>query len=327
MKNKLLLAIVFLFGIFFPFTSVEALTKINFIEKGNGQIDTTLHFEEGFVGAIDVTFNVSGNVYVKDFQFSDKISSNNYGKEYKYNKDKHTLTVRVTTGGTGTSHNLLNSKKELVLGTINFASSAKDDVKYKLSETTFKIVDNNWKSKTIAQSHITLGDTQFTYKVNKTEEEKPNTPGSSDQETDKPSDNPSDKDDNNPDISEDDKENDNNQEDDDKNDSSKDDNKESESSSKNNSTSSNKNTTNKNSKTNSSNSNTKTTTEESNTDTSVDEDEDETAIEPRSVGESETTKKEAKEESKFNWTIVISVLAIIAACGGAYFFITRKDKK
>ncbi len=319
MKNKLLLAIVFLFGIFFPFTSVEALTKINFIEKGNGQIDTTLHFEEGFVGAIDVTFNVSGNVYVKDFQFSDKISSNNYGKEYKYNKDKHTLTVRVTTGGTGTSHNLLNSKKELVLGTINFASSAKDDVKYKLSETTFKIVDNNWKSKTIAQSHITLGDTQFTYKVTKTEEEeKPNTPGSSDQETDKPGDNTGESGDNTEDNTD--------QKEDNKNDSSTSSSNKNESSSK---TSSSKNTTSKNTKTNSSDTNI--TEKDSSTDTSVTEDddaknEDESKIESRSKDTNKTTKEE-KEESKFNWKIVISVLAVIAACGAIYFFIVRKDNK
>lgn len=186
MKKKLLLIVVTLFGLFYPFMSVNALTKINFVEQGNGQINTTLHFEEGFVGAIDVTFNIKGDVDVKDFKFSNEINSNNYGRNYKYNKDKHTIRVRVTTGGTGTNHNLLNSKKELTLGTIIFVSSAKEDVKYKVSETSFKIVDNNWASKTIEQSHITLGDTtQFTYKVTNISQEDPKENESSGNNTNK----------------------------------------------------------------------------------------------------------------------------------------------
>lgn len=180
MKNKILFTLTLLLGIFFSFTSVDALTKINFEETANGKINTTLHFEEGFVGGIDITFNVAGDVEVKEFQFSNKITSGNYEKSAKYDKNTHTLTVRVTTGGIGTSHNLLNDKKELALGTMVFTTDAKENVDYKLSETAFKIVDNNWDSKTIEQSHITLGDkTAFVYEVspsttNPPEEKDPN---------------------------------------------------------------------------------------------------------------------------------------------------------
>ena len=179
MKNKILIFLAFVLGIFFFTTPVKALTKINFEETENGLINTTLHFEEGFVGGIDITFRITGNVEVKDFQFSNKITSGNYKTEYQYDKTQKTLTVRVTTGGIGTSHNLLNEKKELVLGTINFTTSSKSNENYQLSETEFKIVDNNWASQTIAQSHITLGETtSFVYKV--TEEVTPTpTPGTS----------------------------------------------------------------------------------------------------------------------------------------------------
>ncbi len=179
MKNKILIFLAFVLGIFFFTTPVKALTKINFEETGNGLINTTLHFEEGFVGGIDITFRITGNVDVKDFQFSNKITSGNYKTEYQYDKTQKTLTVRVTTGGIGTSHNLLNEKKELALGTINFTTASKSNENYQLSETEFKIVDNNWASQTIAQSHITLGETtSFVYKV--TEEVTPTpTPGTS----------------------------------------------------------------------------------------------------------------------------------------------------
>ena len=167
MRNKLIFATVFLIGLLFPFISVSALTEINFEEKDNGRINTKLHFEEGFVGGIDITIKIDGDVSVKDFEFSNKIVSNKYGYEYKYDETKNTLNIIVTTGGIGTKHNLLNSNKELELGQIVLTSTASDDVKYKLSESSFKIVDNNWSSKVIEQSHITLGKKEFTYKVEK----------------------------------------------------------------------------------------------------------------------------------------------------------------
>ena len=166
MKKKLLLVLVFFLGFFFPFFSAQALTEIHFNEKANGAIRTTLHFEEGFVGGIDITFHVTGNVFVQDFQFSDKIASNSYGKEFQYDGEKQFLTIRVTTGGIGTSHNLLNEKKELELGTIVLGTTSSQNENYQLSETTFQIVDNTWASQTIEQSHIVLGDeTSFVYQV------------------------------------------------------------------------------------------------------------------------------------------------------------------
>ena len=207
MKNKILLALTFLIGIFFSFTSVKALTKINFNEEANGKINTTLHFEEGFVGGIDITFKINGDVNVKSFDFSDKIKNSKYETKYEFKPTEKVLKVYVSTGGIGTSHNLLNEKKELALGTIVFDSDSKNDVTYKLSETKFDIIDNNWNSVTIEQSHITFGDkVQFVYKatntdpVNPPEEDNPK-PGESDPEESNPgetnpgeSDNPSEED-------------------------------------------------------------------------------------------------------------------------------------
>ena len=156
MKKKILFVITLMVSIFSFSSSVLALTKINFKETGNGQINTTLHFEEGFVGGIDITLKVKGNVSVQDFKFADKIVSSKYDSEYVYDKDKNTLIIRVTTGGIGSSHNLLNNKKELELGTIDFTSSDKADVVYELEETAFKIVGNNWESQVIDKESIHL---------------------------------------------------------------------------------------------------------------------------------------------------------------------------
>ena len=305
MKNKILLVVVFLIGIFLSTTSVDALTRIEFSEKNNGQINTTLHFEEGFVGAIDITFNVSGDVYVKDFKFSDKITSGNYETYHKYNSDKHTLTVRVTTGGVGTSHNLLNSKKELALGTIIFDSSAKKDVNYKLSETAFKIVDNNWKSKTVEQSHIQLGDkTEFVYTVNKVEED--------------PKDDDKDKED---EGKEDEGKEDNTTSD--ENTSSKEDSKDDDSS--NGSTT----TTDKGNNTDKSNGKDNNSSNDEKDDDSITDDEENTTDEEVYGSGSVDKKEKDKNKDEFNWilALVIVVLAVGIICLGIYFLLIKRKKE
>ena len=166
MKKKILFVITLIISIFSFSSSVLALTKINFKETENGQINMTLHFEEGFVGGIDITLKIKGNVNVQQFEFSEKIMESNYESEYIYDKDNNTLTIHVTTGGIGLSHNLLNEKKELTLGTIKFSSTDKEDVVYNLEETSFKIIGNNWESQIIDKESIILGEeSEFVYKV------------------------------------------------------------------------------------------------------------------------------------------------------------------
>lgn len=162
MKNKIILAVTFFITVFFPVIPVDASTKINLEEKSSGNIYTTLYFDEGFVGAVDITFNMSGNVTVKNFKFSDKILSSRYGKKYQYNEKKNALTIRVTGGGINASHNLLNNKKELSLGTIELTSSSKENTPYKITDTNFTIVDNSWSSKKIES---VINNTDFVYKV------------------------------------------------------------------------------------------------------------------------------------------------------------------
>ncbi len=309
MKNKILLVIVFLIGIFFPLTSVDALTKINFEEKANGQINTTLHFEEGFVGAIDITLNINGDVDVKNFKFSNKISSGNYGKEYKYNKEKNCLTIRVTAGGTGTSHNLLNDKKELNLGTINFTSSAKENINYNLSSASFKIVDNNWSSKTINESNINLGDkTQFVYKVTNTNKEESKGDDNTENSDDK------DSKDNNTEVSSKDNDSENSQ-----------------STANNTKEKSSVKSVKKQTET-KKNSSDKETDSSPNAETNKSDneeaeeliDDENTADETRDENKSAKDELEDDKKSHFSLPILITAISIISVCSGAYLFIIKR---
>ena len=164
MKKKLLFIILPLFMLLLPFNT-KAITKINFNETSNGVINTTIHFDEGFVGGLDVVFKVSDNVKVKNFEFNSAYKS--YTKKYSYDAVNHTLRIIVTTGGIGSSHNLLNSKRELTLGKITFETSSKTSVDYSLDKISLMYNDNNWKSTSIPDAELELGDkSKFTYVVN-----------------------------------------------------------------------------------------------------------------------------------------------------------------
>ena len=164
MKKKLLFIILPLFMLLLPFNT-NAITKINFNETSNGVINTTIHFDEGFVGGLDVVFKVSDNVKVKNFEFNSAYKS--YTKKYSYDAVNHTLRIIVTTGGIGSSHNLLNSKRELTLGKITFETSYKTSVDYSLDKISLMYNDNNWKSTSIPDAELKLGgNSKFTYVVN-----------------------------------------------------------------------------------------------------------------------------------------------------------------
>ncbi len=153
----------------FPITS-KALNKVNLAEDSNGKLNTTLHFEEGFIGGIDLKLKIAGNVTVKDLSFNNKIKENNYTANYDYDAKNKTLEIKIVTGGRGSTHNLLNAKKELLLGIITLSTNAKENVKYSFSVDSLTIIDNNLDSQNISKEDITFGDTSnFTYVVNKEE--------------------------------------------------------------------------------------------------------------------------------------------------------------
>ncbi len=166
MKKKLIWLILLSLITLFPLTSVKALTKVKFDETANGNINTSINFEEGFVGGIDLVFQVSNSVGVKSFEFNKEYVKNDYTTDYKYDANKHTLTIKITTGGIGAEHNILNSKKELNLGKIIFETSSSKNVEYSLSILSLKYLDNTWKSETVNDGHLTIdGNSKFTYKV------------------------------------------------------------------------------------------------------------------------------------------------------------------
>ena len=177
--KKLRYYLIFVVIILFPLTFTKALTKVEFKEVSNGVIDTTIHFDEGFVGGLDLVLGLSDNIDVKNFTF------NNNFKNFTTNTNinNHTLTIKVTTGGIGTEHNLLNSNKELYLGRINLVTSLRQSTEYTFKVQSIKIIGNNWETIDIDLDTITTTNNTFTYVIGA------DTSNNDDHKNDKPVDN------------------------------------------------------------------------------------------------------------------------------------------
>ena len=81
-KNIIKLALIIF--MLFPSITSHALTTLAFKESSNGVIVPTIHFEEGFVGGIDVVYKISDTVKVKNFEFNKDFTTKKYTKTYSY---------------------------------------------------------------------------------------------------------------------------------------------------------------------------------------------------------------------------------------------------
>ena len=182
---------ILLILILFPLTFTKATTKVNFSEDSNGIISTKIHFDEGFVGGIDLVLKLSDNVTVKNFTYSSDFK--NCTKDYTFDSKNHTLTIKITSGGIGVGHNLLNEQKELVIGKISLNTNYKESIKYNLNISSITIVGNDWNSNTLKSNEYEIdGENTFNYIIKSS-----STIPSDDDKNNGSTTNPSDKEDNN----------------------------------------------------------------------------------------------------------------------------------
>lgn len=168
---------LFLFGI----SSVKASTLLNVTEVNNGNINTSLNFEEGYVGGIDITLKVSGNVSLSSINWDTSILSN-YTKKYSYDEVNHTIRIIVTTGNQ--TRNLANKDGLVSIGTLVFNGNDKSN--YTIDITSLTYIDANYTS--IVKSDLAVGGTNsFVYDTNK----KPVTPSEPENPSNPSTDNPS----------------------------------------------------------------------------------------------------------------------------------------
>ncbi len=131
------------FMLLFPLTT-WATSKVEFTELDNGVIDTKLHFIDGFIGGLDLSISISDKIRVEDVKFNKDFQ--NFTTTYEYDKNNQLLNIKIATGGIAQENNLLNSNKELNLGTIYLSTTSKEDVNYLLIPKDIKVINNSWNS-------------------------------------------------------------------------------------------------------------------------------------------------------------------------------------
>ncbi len=171
MKNRFLWITTFIVCLFFSLTSVHAITKIDYHQNKNGEIKNTIHFEEGFVGGLEATFKVTGDVDIEKFTLDSGINKKEYTKDIEVDNKNNMVTIRLTAGGVGTSHNLLSQEKTLTVGTLTVSTTSSQNESYEISLTKLSIIDNSWAKKDIKvdSDHLTVvNQSKFTYVVDET---------------------------------------------------------------------------------------------------------------------------------------------------------------
>lgn len=128
------------FIFFLSFTKLGAITKLNFSGE-EGKIQTSMTTSLGYVGAVDVSIVVTGDVTFDSVTWDESLSE--YDKIYKYNGNDHILHIYITLGDK--SKNLLDQNGNFNLGTLNFKNGSEEDVNFSLSLSEITIVDADLK--------------------------------------------------------------------------------------------------------------------------------------------------------------------------------------
>lgn len=163
--------VLFLSGI----SKIKADTILEPVSNKNGNVEINLDFEEGYVGAIDLTLKVSSNVKVTGVNWDTSLSTS-YTKRYTYDEINHVVKIYLATGNN--TKNLVDKTGKLKVGNLTVKSANGETVNYTVEATSLSIVDANYAS--IAKTDLKIGgNNQFTYQVtndnNPIEPEKPST--------------------------------------------------------------------------------------------------------------------------------------------------------
>lgn len=159
---KRLLWIGFSIVLFFSgIHAVKADTILVPTSNKNGNVEIKLKFEEGYVGAIDLTLKVSSNIKVTNVIWNTTFPSI-YTKRYTYDETNHIVKIYLATGNN--TRNLVDKNGTLILGSLIVKSINGKSVDYTIDIESLSYVDANYTS--IIKKDLKLsGVNRFTYQV------------------------------------------------------------------------------------------------------------------------------------------------------------------
>lgn len=159
MKNARILLLLFL-GLFLSFTDVkaESLKRTN---VDNGKINVVLSSNKGYIGALDATIKLTGNVSFSKIEWNQSLNDLAM-KEYEYDKKNNIVRIFLVTKNT--SQNLLDKNGNLDIGNIVVTSTKTESYNIELSKlsiTNLDLIKTDIDSKNLTSN----GDENFTIKI------------------------------------------------------------------------------------------------------------------------------------------------------------------
>lgn len=169
--KKLKVFTLILLGFFLCVTSVNAET-LNRNSVSNGKLELSILSNHGYVGAVDATIQITGNVSLVNLIWDTSLD-NLAMREYHY--DNNTNTLRIILVTKNTEQNLLDPHGNLKIGTIEV--TAKETTDYDAVLANLEVTNLDLVKADIQKENLLVsGDDTFTVQVANTDEPEP-TPG------------------------------------------------------------------------------------------------------------------------------------------------------
>lgn len=150
--------VLFLFGI----SHIEAKTLLQTSKGNNGEVGIALAFEEGYIGGIDLTLEVSEQASLIGIRWNDALAKAPT-KKYTYDATTHKIKIVVATGNQ--TINLVDKNGMMQIGTLIFQTTNGNTVRYTLDMIALTIVDATYSS--IKKDDFSInGSREFLYQVN-----------------------------------------------------------------------------------------------------------------------------------------------------------------
>lgn len=156
--KKLLITLTTFLLIFTGLTVVKADTLYRTSNK-NGEVDLSVLTNQGYVGALDMTVMINGNVKLNNLTWDSSLKDN-YIKKYTYKNNQ--IRVYIATGNT--AQNLALKNGEIKIGTIKVTSKTNNNETFNI--TIDKLIATDIDYNSITKNNLkTDSNDSFTYMI------------------------------------------------------------------------------------------------------------------------------------------------------------------
>ena len=139
--------------------SVSAAT-LRRTSGGNGAVKLTINLNDGFVGALDATLELSGKVMLDTIEWDSSLS-NDYVKKHTYDKKSNTVRLYVASGDA--AKNLADKNGDVVIGVVK-VKAATDKEKFNVGIKRLSVTNMDYEVRNITKlENDKTGD--FTFRL------------------------------------------------------------------------------------------------------------------------------------------------------------------